>query len=161
MSDARRLSGKLAAGLIAATALAIGCIAMARFTYNARHDRSIALAGLAVSGITIIMVPAIAAIVSAYNRATSVEKGLPATPAIVLGIPILDVSADKVEVNWTCQNPQPPAIFGRSQDNVRPGLLVGETSTSYYIRLLGDVPNSRGQIVKLPQSCTIVTHFED
>jgi hypothetical protein len=142
-------------GLIAAV-LTVGCIAMARFTYRSRHDRSIALAGLAVTAGTIIFVPAVVAIVSAYHRADMVKQGNPITPAVILGIPILDVSADEVQITWICPDSQRPPIFTQSKDNPPMGILVGETSTSYYIRW-GNQSQSF-EIVKLPQSCALLTH---
>jgi hypothetical protein len=143
-------------GLIAAV-LTVGCIAMARFAYRSRHDRLIALAGLVVASGTIIFVPAVVAVVSAYNRANMVKQGNPTTPAVILGIPILDVSADEVQITWICQDPQrPPLIFMQSKDNPPIGILVGETSTSYYIRW-GD-QSQPFEIVKLPQSCALLTH---
>ena len=143
-------------GLIAAV-LTVGCIAMARFNYHSRHDRIIAAAGLVVTTGTIIFVPAVVAIVSAYHRADMVKQGNPTTPAVILGIPILDVSADKVQITWICQDPQrPPLIFQQSKSNPPSGILVGETSTSYYIRW-GD-QSQPFEIVKLPQSCVLLTH---
>jgi hypothetical protein len=101
------------------------------------------------------------AIISAFTRARSVQEGKVTTPATILGIPLLDVSADDVHVSWICQNPQPPAIFSQSQDKTQEGFLVGETSTSYYVRLSDQSQKpTKINIVKLPQSCAFLTYEE-
>jgi hypothetical protein len=141
--------------------LGIACIAMARFSYNSRLDRSITIAGLVVATIMIILVPVTMAIISAFTRAKSVQEGKVTTPATILGIPLLDVSADDVHVSWICQNPQPPAIFSQSQHKTQEGFLVGETSTSYYVRLSDQSQKpTKINIVKLPQSCAFLTYEE-
>jgi len=110
--------------------LAIACIAMAQYPFNTRRDRSIAIAGLVVAAITIVLVPVLAAISSAYIRADLVKDGKESTPVTILGIPLLDVSAQRVQVSWICADSQRPMTFRQSQDNTINGILVGETGTS-------------------------------
>jgi hypothetical protein len=141
--------------------LGIACIAMARYTYSTRLDRLAVRAGLVVAVVIIMLVPVIVAIISAHTRADSVQKGNVTTPATILGIPLLDVSAENVMVSWICPDAQRPAIFKQSQDNVQQGFLVGETSASYYLRLIDKSRNpSKIVIVKLPQNCAFLTHEE-
>jgi len=141
--------------------LALACIAMAQFSHPSPRDRYIANGGLVVAAITIVLVPVLAAIISAYIRADLVEHGKESTPVTILGIPLLDVSAEKVQVSWICQDSQRPAIFRQpgSRDNTINAILVGETATSYYIHL-GDKDKPPSEIVKLPQNCAVLTHDE-
>lgn len=149
---------KLAASMGAV--LIVACIAMAQFSHDSQRDRSIALVGLAIAATTIVLVPVAAAIVSAYIRADLVKRGKESTPVTILGIPLLDVSAEKVQVTWICPAPQRPAPFKESPDSTITGILVGETSTSYYIRLGDENQPQPSKIADLPMSCAFLTHEE-
>ena len=149
---------ELAASMSAA--LTIACVAMAQFSHNSRRDKYIANAGLIVAAITIVLVPVVTAIVSAYRRADLVRQGKNSTAVTILGIPLLDVSAEKVRINWICADPQPPPPFRQSQDKPTDAILVGESGTSYYIHL-GDIDDKTqppSQIVKVFQNCVFLTH---
>lgn len=145
---------KLAASMGAV--LTIASIAMARFSHSP-HDRHIANAGLVIAAVTIVLVPVLAAIIDAYLRAGKVQHGQESTPVTILGVPLLDVSAEEVHVSWICQDSQRPATFRQSQDSSIDGTLVGETSTSYYIHLGNQDQPGSSKIVKIPQSCAFLT----
>lgn len=138
--------------------LTIACIAMAQCSHNSLRDRYIANAGLFIAAVTIVLVPVLVAIISAYIRAGLVQHGKESTPVTILGIPLLDVSAEKVHVTWICQDSQRPATFRQSQDSTIDGILVGETGTSYYIHLGNQDQPASSKIVKIPQSCAFLTH---
>jgi hypothetical protein len=138
------------------SALVIPCFAMARFSFDSRRDHRIALAGLVVAAVTIFIMPPTLAIVSAYVHASLVRGGYAILPWTILGMPLLDVSAEEVQVIWICPDAQRPSLFKQSPGN-EIGLLVGETSTSYYIRWGG--PSQPSKIVKLPQNCALLTHY--
>lgn len=141
--------------------LALACIAMAQFSHPSRLDRYIANGGLVVAAITIVLVPVLAAIISAYIRADLVQHGKESTPVTILGIPLLDVSAENVRASWICQDSQRPATFRQpdTRDDTINAILVGETPTSYYLHV-GDKDKPPSEIVKLPQNCAVLTHDE-
>jgi hypothetical protein len=138
--------------------LTISCIAMAQSSHNSRRDRYIANVGLVIAAVTIVLVPVLVAIISAYIRAGLVQHGEESTPVTILGIPLLDVSAEKAHVSWICQDSQRPAIFGQLQNNTIDGILVGETAASYYIHLGNQDQPESSKIVRIPQSCAFLTH---
>jgi hypothetical protein len=136
--------------------LTIASIAMAQFSHSPR-DRQIANGALIIAAVTIVLVPVLAAIIDAYLRADRVQHGQESTPVTILGLPLLDVSAEQAHVSWICQDSQRPATFKQSQDSSIDGILVGETSTSYYIHLGGQDQRASSKIVKIPQSCAFLT----
>ena len=73
-------------------------------------------------------------------------------------IPVLDVSSDKVDVEWICtdKNKKRPSVFdGR---DMSPGELLGESPTSLFVRM---DPPGKTPIVKLPAECVVTTRHED
>jgi hypothetical protein len=134
--------------------LTIACAAIAQFAHPSR--RYLVYGGLALAGLTIIAVPVLAAVISAYIRADLVLAGKESTPVTILGIPLLDVSAEKVSASWICKDTTPvmfraPHPLGAPVD----AILVGETSTSYYLRT-GGAAGATSSIVKVPQSCVML-----
>ena len=66
--------------------LTLSCIAMAQFSHGSQRDRVIAVTGLVVAAVTILLVPVLAAIISAYIRSDLVLKhARESTPVTILG----------------------------------------------------------------------------
>jgi hypothetical protein len=148
----------LLAGTMGAV-LTLSCIAMAQFSHGSPRDRAVAVTGLAVAAITIFLVPVLAAIISAYIRSDLVLKNArESTPVTILGIPLLDVSAKKVQVSWICDVSKRPPVFRGAPDSPLNAILVGETGSGYYLRVLD--PPTPVLMVKIPEACAFVSDDE-
>ena len=113
---------------------------------------------LFVAAVLAIALPAYAINQRAAILANESLAGKPVNPYAIFGIPVLDVSSDPVDATWICADTQRPTLFKDSKDGVRHGLLLGENSSSVFIRLT-DTTDQKSEIVKLPQMCVMVTRY--
>jgi hypothetical protein len=129
-------------------------------------DPGVGLVVVILAAIVIaIIVPGLFVDIRAHDLADSALSGSPpdfteVKPYSILNgrIPVLDVSSDKVDVEWICtdKNKKRPSVFdGR---DISPGELLGESPSSLFVRMdpLGKTP-----IVKLPAECVVITRYED
>jgi hypothetical protein len=113
--------------------------------------------GVVVAAVLIIVLPALAINGRAENLAKAVLSGHQARPFTILSIiPVLDVSSDLVQATWICPDPERPLIFREAVNNTRSGLLLGESGTTYFIRL-SDTGTANSEIIKLPENCVMAT----
>ena len=75
--------------------------------------------------LTTIILPAVAVVARANNLASQVLADQPVAPYELFGVPILDISASTVTVNWIGPPNQRPAIFGSKSSESVHGLLLG------------------------------------
>lgn len=90
----------------------------------------------------------------ATHLAQNVNAGNRIEPITIFGIPVLDVSSGKVTAAWVCPKEQQPPPFRESPDSSILGYLIGESDTSYIIRL---DPATESQTVSVPQNCVMLT----
>jgi hypothetical protein len=94
----------------------------------------------------------------AAHLAEDVNAGKTIAPITIFGIPILDVSSDDIRATWVCPEAQRPPPFTEALDSSISGFLIGESDTSYIIRL---APATESKTVSVPQNCVMLTRLHD
>ncbi|OBF08301.1 hypothetical protein A5730_11455 [Mycobacterium sp. ACS4054] len=123
---------------------------------SSEDQRTIVGAILAVT--VAIMLPTTAIYNKAVRSANSILAGHKVKPLTVFNIPILDVSSDAVHATWICPEAQKPPLFKEAKDSTITGMLIGESGTSYIIRVWKHPVTGPG-IVRMPQNCAMVTRL--
>jgi hypothetical protein len=94
--------------------------------YLTDKHRTIGLTSFAVLALlATVVLPTTAIVARANNLASQVLAGNSITPYELFGVPILDVSASTVTVDWIGPANQRPAIFGSKSPESVHGLLLG------------------------------------
>lgn len=112
-----------------------------------------------------ILLPAIAIAWRAHELGEDALTGGIVRPVKLAGVPILDVSTDRIRAAWICPQDQRPQVFKRFRNDVLEGTILGETSTSLFMRLQRSDSQQHHSsehniIVKLPQKCVMVARSE-
>jgi hypothetical protein len=120
-------------------------------TGKSRAQGPVILALLAL--LLTLIVPTAAVITRANDLARQVLAGHPIGPYELLGVPILDVSAQSADVTWIGPASQRPAIFGLKSPETTHGLLLGEGAGTVILL----VNNGRERaILRIPSSLVMV-----
>ncbi len=149
-----------------AAALMVSSVILGRNSFKSSRDRIIAACALMVTAVVVIVLPALAV----YSAASDLAKGGPVAgkrvePQTLFGMPLLDVSAEHVVASWICPDAQRPPAFSDLPGNTLSGILVGSTSTSYFIRPLsmsafsGAPRESVAEIIEVPRNCALLTRY--
>jgi hypothetical protein len=117
--------------------------------------------GLLISVLIAMVLPTLFITARAHAMAdvalkSDVVTGGVVEPFSILGIPVLDVSTEKVDVQWICNQKDAPYVFHGKPTSA--ALLLGETSSSLFVRI--DPPNTAPPIVKLPAECAVAIRHE-
>ncbi|MGB8404417.1 MAG: hypothetical protein WCE30_10170 [Mycobacterium sp.] len=110
--------------------------------------------------VTAVVVPWVFIYRRAHDMAEDALRGTPVGPYFILSgsIPVLDVSSEKVAVEWLCtdKNKNRPSVFDGQP--ISQGELLGESPSRLFVRM---DPPGKITIVELPTECVEVTRSED
>jgi hypothetical protein len=120
--------------LLAATPLPLG--PLVNRLRQKRDDRRWVSALVASTTLVAIVIPAAGVARQAAELGRQAKAGVAVQPISVLTIPIVDVSAPKVQVYWANQSiPPPVAIFSAGTGRPVQGTLLGQTSSIVVVNL--------------------------
>jgi hypothetical protein len=118
------------------------------------HPRASVVSLLLLGSLLTVVLPTAAVAGRAHELADDVLAGYEVAPFSLANVPVLDISAVRVEVTWIGAPEQRPAMFGTTSAQPTEGLLLGQSSGTVILAI--PVEGAPSRIVRLPSSSVAI-----